>query len=87
MAGQINDIIDILDGLTINCSYKSTQMNNKIRLNSVELDEIMKACESIFTWNIYKEIDQQNQKHTLSVFNKVQDECESFCGNTFNLKK
>lgn len=87
MAGQVNDIIDILDGLTINCSNELTQMNNKIRLNCVELDEIKKTYECIFSWDIYKQTDRQNRKHTLSVFNKVQDECESFCGNTFNLKK
>lgn len=87
MAEQVNDIIDILDGLTINCSNESTQMNNKIRLNSVELDEIKKTYESIFSWDIHNQTDRQNQKPSLFAYTKVQEECESFCGNQFNLKK
>lgn len=88
MTGQVNDIIDIINYLTINCgNERKLTMDSKIQFNKVELEKMKKTYESIFSWNIEKQTDRQSYNYTMYIFDKVKEECESFCGNEFNLKR
>lgn len=87
MAGQVKDLIDIINGLTINCgNERKSTMDSEIQFNKVELEKMKKTYEIIFSWDIEKQIDRQS--YNLSImFDKVKEECESLSENEFNLKR
>lgn len=89
MAGQVYDIIDIINRMTINCGNecKST-MDNKIQIsNKVKLEKMKKTYESIFSWDIDKQTDRQSHNLSMHMLDKVKEECKSYFGNEFNLKR